>query len=83
LIDPVVKQVLIALKDTWVAPGLANLAVEGCVLGILVRSKWLERRESDESGGFEVDSSEGAIRRGYSMSRAFGFFASLQLGEAS
>jgi hypothetical protein len=64
-------------------PGLASLAVEGYVLGILVRSEWLERRESGESGGFEVDSSEGAIRRGYSMSGAFGFFASLQLGEAS
>ena len=81
--DLVVKQVLITLKDAWVAPRLASLAVEGCVLGILVRFEWLERRESGESGGFEVNSSEGAIRRAYSTSGVFGFFTSLQLGEAS
>ena len=81
--DPIVKQVFIALKEAWVTSGLASLAVEGCVLGILIRSKWLERRESGESGGFEVNSSEGAIRRGYSTSGAFRFFPSLQLGEAS
>jgi hypothetical protein len=71
------------LKDAWGALGLASLAVEGYVLGILVCSEWLERKESSEFGGFEVDSSEGTIRRGYSTSGAFGFFASLQLGEAS
>jgi hypothetical protein len=80
--NPVVKQVLITLKDTWVTLGLASFAVEGYVLGILVHSEWLERRENDESGRFEVDSSVETIRRGYSTSGAFRFFASLQLGEA-
>src|SRR4030081_4081143 len=78
--DPFVEEVLVALEGAGIATGLASLAVEGCVLGILVRSEWLERRESGESGGFEVNSSEGTIRRGYSTSGAlrFGFLASVQ-----
>jgi hypothetical protein len=74
--DPVVKQVIITLNDAWVAPRLVSLAVEGYVLGSLVLSEWLERRESGESGRYEFNSFESAIRRGYSMSRVFGFYAS-------
>src|SRR3982074_460670 len=80
--DPLVEEVLVALEGAGIATGLASLAVEGYVLGFLVRSEWLERRESGESGGLGVNSSEGTIRRGYSTSGAFGFFASFQLGDA-
>src|ERR1700716_1894527 len=77
--DPFVEEVLVALEGAGIATGLASLAVEGCVLGILVRSEWLEHRESGESGGVEVKSSKGTIQRGYSTNKAFGFFASLPL----
>src|SRR3979411_268451 len=59
--DPLVEEVLVALEGAGVTTGLASLAVEGCVLGFLVRSEWLEGRESGESGGLEVNSSEGTI----------------------
>src|SRR3982074_1978298 len=82
--DPFVEEVLVALEGAGIATGLASLVVEGCILGILVHSEWLERRESGESGGFEVNSSEGVIRRGYSTRGAlrFGFFPRPQLGRA-
>src|SRR3982074_2911260 len=82
--DLLVEEVLVALEGAGIATGLVSLAVEGCVLGILVHSEWLERRESGESGGVEVNPPEGAIGGVYSTSGAlrFGFFASLQLGEA-
>src|ERR1700716_1995946 len=48
--DPFVEEVLVALEGAGIATGLASLAVEGCVLGILVCSEWLERRESGETG---------------------------------
>jgi hypothetical protein len=53
--DPLVEEVLVALEGAGIATGLASLAVEGCVLGCLVRSKWLERRESVESDRLEVN----------------------------
>src|SRR3982074_2910262 len=77
--DPLVEEVLVALEGARIATGLASLMVEGCVLGILVYSEWLERKEGGESGDVEVTSPEGSIRRGYSTSGAlrFEFFASL------
>jgi hypothetical protein len=57
--------------------GLVSLVVKGCVLGMLIRFELLKYRESGESGEYAVDSSEGTIRRDYSISGAFRFFASL------
>src|ERR1700716_2691336 len=49
--DPFVEEVLVALEGAGIVTGLASLAVEGCVLGILVRSEWLESRGGGGSGG--------------------------------
>src|ERR1700716_2511039 len=48
--DPLVEEVFVALEGAGITTGLVSLAVEGCVLGFLVHSEWLERRESGESG---------------------------------
>src|SRR3982074_165239 len=58
--DPLVEEVFVALEGAGIATGLISLAVEGCVLGFLVRSEWLERRESGESSGLAVNCFESA-----------------------